>query len=140
MPRRRGVSAEPWKENRNVKRDKPYFRKIRPAWWHEQAHTSRSHNLSIGTPSPAVKLLLSFFSDLAFSGGSRVSSGSEIWSTDMLNPLHAAGRVPAWQRSSHTPARQVVAPSGGIVRGWFPSIKAQRMIAFESLLERAWSC
>ncbi len=54
----------------------------------------------------------------------------------MLNAMYAAGCVPAWQRSSHTPARQVVAPTGGIVRGWFPSIKAQRMVAFESLLER----
>ncbi|MCG8996080.1 TnsA endonuclease N-terminal domain-containing protein [Laribacter hongkongensis] len=36
----------------------------------------------------------------------------------------------------HTPARQVVSPSGSIVRGRFPSAKAGRMVAFESLLER----
>lgn len=35
----------------------------------------------------------------------------------------------------HTPARQVVAPTGSIIRGLFPSVKARRMVPFEQLLE-----
>lgn len=35
----------------------------------------------------------------------------------------------------HTPARLVVAPTGGIIRGFFPSAKARRMVPFEQLLE-----
>lgn len=37
--------------------------------------------------------------------------------------------------SSHVPARRVVTPSGSIVRGKFPSIKNNRMIRYEGLLE-----
>ncbi|KML60802.1 hypothetical protein VL15_08320 [Burkholderia cepacia] len=36
----------------------------------------------------------------------------------------------------HTPARQVVRPTGGIFRGRFPSRKSGRSVAFESLIER----
>ncbi|QOD82933.1 TnsA endonuclease N-terminal domain-containing protein [Chromobacterium haemolyticum] len=37
---------------------------------------------------------------------------------------------------SHTPVREVVAPTGTIIRGLFPSTKAKRMVSFEQLLER----
>lgn len=43
-----------------------------------------------------------------------------------------AGRLVA----TYIPARHVVTPTGGIVRGKFPSSKACRMISFEELLER----
>ncbi|OQS30421.1 TnsA endonuclease N-terminal domain-containing protein [Chromobacterium violaceum] len=36
----------------------------------------------------------------------------------------------------YQPARRVVAPTGGIIRGRFPSTKAGRMLSFEQLLER----
>lgn len=39
------------------------------------------------------------------------------------------------QKPTHTPARQVVASTGGISRGSFPSIKARRMVRYEELLE-----
>lgn len=35
----------------------------------------------------------------------------------------------------HTPARRVVTPSGGIVRGKFPSLKNNRMVRYEGLIE-----
>ncbi|MGX9937777.1 TnsA endonuclease N-terminal domain-containing protein [Advenella kashmirensis] len=37
--------------------------------------------------------------------------------------------------SFHTPARRVVTPSGGIVRGKFPSLKNNRMVRYEGLIE-----
>ncbi|WP_281659878.1 TnsA endonuclease N-terminal domain-containing protein [Microvirgula aerodenitrificans] len=54
----------------------------------------------------------------------------------MKTTFHSTGFQPAWRSGTHTPARQVVAHTGGIVRGKFPSAKAGRMVAFESLLER----
>ncbi|WP_408283113.1 TnsA endonuclease N-terminal domain-containing protein [Paraburkholderia aspalathi] len=42
----------------------------------------------------------------------------------------------AKQGIHHTPARQVVRPTGGIFRGRFPSRKSGRSVAFESLIER----
>lgn len=49
---------------------------------------------------------------------------------------NAAGPWVSRQRNGHAPARRVVAPTGGIVRGRFPSVKAGRMVSFEQLLER----
>lgn len=53
-----------------------------------------------------------------------------------VNTPHRTGSQPAWRSGTHMPARQVVTHTGGIVRGKFPSVKAGRMVAFESLLER----
>lgn len=54
----------------------------------------------------------------------------------MTHPTYATGFSPGRQTSFHIPAREVVTPSGSIVRGRIPSCKAGRMIAFEQLLER----
>ncbi|MDF0499980.1 TnsA endonuclease N-terminal domain-containing protein [Burkholderia cenocepacia] len=54
----------------------------------------------------------------------------------MQNKLHAAVGPTARQEIHHTPARQVVRPTGGIFRGRFPSRKSGRSVAFESLIER----
>ncbi|RQT42495.1 TnsA endonuclease N-terminal domain-containing protein [Burkholderia cepacia] len=54
----------------------------------------------------------------------------------MQNNPHAAVRLTARQGIHHTPARQVVRPTGGIFRGRFPSRKSGRSVAFESLIER----
>lgn len=43
------------------------------------------------------------------------------------------GRRPA--SDPHTPARRVISPSGGIMRGKFPSRKNGRMVHYEGLLE-----
>lgn len=40
------------------------------------------------------------------------------------------------QSPTHTPARDVLAPTGSIIRGCFPSTKAGRMVKHEQLLER----
>ncbi|NWK76910.1 TnsA endonuclease N-terminal domain-containing protein [Aquitalea sp. LB_tupeE] len=49
---------------------------------------------------------------------------------------HATGPWSGWQRETHSPARQIVAPTGTIIRGNFPSVTARRMVGFEQLLER----
>ncbi|WP_161792347.1 TnsA endonuclease N-terminal domain-containing protein [Burkholderia sp. A9] len=54
----------------------------------------------------------------------------------MQNNPHAAVSPMARQGIHHTPARQVVRPTGGIFRGRFPSRKSGRSVAFESLIER----
>ncbi|CAE6742935.1 hypothetical protein R75465_02362 [Paraburkholderia aspalathi] len=54
----------------------------------------------------------------------------------MQNKPHAAVSLTARQGIHHTPARQVVRPTGGIFRGRFPSRKSGRSVAFESLIER----
>lgn len=54
----------------------------------------------------------------------------------MTNQIYATGPWSGRQREAHSPARQVVAPTGTIIRGLFPSVKAKRMIPFEQLLER----
>lgn len=54
----------------------------------------------------------------------------------MQNKPHAAVAPTARQGIHHTPARQVVRPTGGIFRGRFPSRKSGRSVAFESLIER----
>ncbi|MFC3626993.1 TnsA endonuclease N-terminal domain-containing protein [Vogesella amnigena] len=53
----------------------------------------------------------------------------------MAYHLCATGPWLGWHRDSHTPVRQVVAPTGGSIRGYFPSIKTGRMIGYEQLLE-----
>lgn len=50
--------------------------------------------------------------------------------------IHATGPWPSRQRETHSPARQIVAPTGTIIRGSFPSVTARRMVGFEQLLER----
>lgn len=50
-------------------------------------------------------------------------------STSWPRPWHAPGP------NSVTPARRVVRPTGGIIRGKFPSRKNRRMVEFEELLE-----
>ncbi|SED49955.1 TnsA endonuclease N terminal [Burkholderia sp. WP9] len=54
----------------------------------------------------------------------------------MQNKPHAAVDMTVKQGIHHTPARQVVRPTGGIFRGRFPSRKSGRSVAFESLIER----
>lgn len=54
----------------------------------------------------------------------------------MTHRIYATGPWSGRQADCHSPARQVVTPSGSIVRGRFPSYKAGRMVAFEQLLER----
>lgn len=53
----------------------------------------------------------------------------------MAHHLCATGPWSGRHRDSHTPVRQVVAPTGGGIRGYFPSIKTGRMIEYEQLLE-----
>jgi hypothetical protein len=50
-------------------------------------------------------------------------------STPSPRPWHAPGP------NSVTPARRVVRPTGGMIRGKFPSRKNRRMVEFEELLE-----
>nr|WP_294864213.1 TnsA endonuclease N-terminal domain-containing protein [uncultured Pseudogulbenkiania sp.] len=54
----------------------------------------------------------------------------------MTVQVHATGCWQGRQRDAHTPARQIVTPSGTIIRGRFPSVTARRMVSFEHLLER----
>ncbi|PXX42957.1 TnsA endonuclease N-terminal domain-containing protein [Aquitalea magnusonii] len=54
----------------------------------------------------------------------------------MTELIHATGPWSGWQRETHSPARQIVAPTGTIIRGSFPSVTARRMVGFEQLLER----
>lgn len=54
----------------------------------------------------------------------------------MTHHPYATGPWSGRQGKTHTPARVVAAPTGTIIRGSFPSVKAQRMVAFEQLLER----
>lgn len=49
------------------------------------------------------------------------------------NPWHSRWQPPS--RPSHTPARKVVRPTGGIVRGKFASRKNRQTVEFEQLLE-----
>lgn len=53
----------------------------------------------------------------------------------MTRNVQATGPWSGRQRETHIPARRVVAPTGGIVRGHFPSRTARRMVAFEQLVE-----
>lgn len=49
------------------------------------------------------------------------------------SPWHSWWQPPG--RPSHTPARRVVRPTGGIVRGKFASRKNKQTVEFEQLLE-----
>lgn len=54
----------------------------------------------------------------------------------MTQHIYVPGPWSGRQGKTHVPVRQVVAPTGTFVRGDFPSVKAQRMVSYEELLER----
>jgi hypothetical protein len=104
-----------------------------PRWW--ALTLPDLVNQSIVNPPPAVKFLRSIFSDLASREGLMRPFNLQAEQI-MQNKPHAAVDMTAKQGIHHTPARQVVRPTGGIFRGRFPSRKSGRSVAFESLIER----
>ncbi|MDH0341630.1 TnsA endonuclease N-terminal domain-containing protein [Chromobacterium haemolyticum] len=54
----------------------------------------------------------------------------------MTQHIYYTGPWLSRQSMVHVPARLVVAPTGVIIRGLFPSVKARRMVSYEQLLER----
>jgi hypothetical protein len=54
----------------------------------------------------------------------------------MTYMLDSYFKSPTLKGFASIPAREVVTPSGTIIRGRFPSVTAHRMVAFEQLLER----
>lgn len=54
----------------------------------------------------------------------------------MTQHIYYTGPWLSRRNTTHVPARLVVAPTGVIIRGLFPSVKAERMVSYEQLLER----
>lgn len=54
----------------------------------------------------------------------------------MTQHIYYTGPWRSMRSTVHVPARLIVAPTGVIIRGLFPSVKAERMVSYEQLLER----